>query len=334
MIKTLLTFDYELYFGDNYLLESEVLFEPTNKILNLLNYTNTKAIFFIDIMSIIAYKKYKQFDYVDKFTEQVKNMIELGHNIEFHFHPHWIDSKYINSKWEHKFQNWSYSNLVDNLGLDKANDIFKEAYSLFVEITGLNPTSFRAGGYTIEPYQEELIKVLNQYNFRYDSSITPYKRFISDAQIFDFLDVEDKNYWNIKNNSFKSYGENKLIELPIMVLKKDEITKYKYYLLKIVNKFLKNIVFEKRGKGATLKPKEYINNALAFSFDISSNKDKKIIKFLTDKYIKKYKQNNIIYLNILSHPKAIFEESLDVMKWYIKFMKKEYNTTFVGFDDI
>jgi len=269
MIKILLTFDYELYFGNNFLAEEEILFKPTDKILEIAKINDIKLVFFIDIMSIFAYKKYNQFEYIKNFKNQVKKISELGHNVEFHFHPHWIDSKYENNKWEHKFQNWSYSNLIDNFGKVKADEIFDDTYNLFVDIAGKKPTCFRAGGYTVQPYEKELIKLLKKYDFKYDSSIVPYKRFISDAQIFDFLECEDLNFWQISSDSFLKQGNDNIFEFPIISLKKDLSTLSKYAILKVINKMSnEKFNFKKRGRGATLKPKEYKNNSLSFGFDM------------------------------------------------------------------
>jgi len=335
MIKTFLTFDYELYFGNNYVSEEKVLFEPTNKILKIAKDLNIKLVFFIDIMSVLAYKKYNQSDYVEQFTSQVKDMISLGHNVEFHFHPHWIDSVYENGKWQHKFENWSHSNLIDNLGKQKADSLFDKAYNLFIDMVGKQPICFRAGGYTVQPYEKELIKLLRKYDFKYDSSITPYKKFISDAQVFDFLECEEFNFWEINNNTFLKQGNNSIVEFPILSVKKDFDILIKYAILKLINKLdIEKGDFIKRGKGATLQPKEYKNHAILCSFDMILNKDKKIMKFIIKEYIKKFKQNDIVYLNILSHPKAIFKESLEVMEWYIDYMNSKYNNIFIGFDDI
>jgi len=335
-LKTLLTFDYELYFGENYYSEDIVLFNPTDKLLEVLKKNNTKAIFFIDICSIYAYKKYKKYDYIEKFINQMVKIKKYGHEIEMHFHPHWINSKYDNSKqeWIFDHKNYSYSNLIDNLGEKKANYFFLEVHSLFIDIIGYPPTAFRAGGYTIQPYEKDLISLLKKLNYKIDSSVTPYKKYISKAQFFDFLDCEELNIWFISNNSFLKQGKIDFLEMPISSVKKSFINLIPYALLKLINKTIPNKIFNRRGIGASLELIEYKNDALTIAFDMSSQKDKKIIKYITSLYINKFKRNNTIYLNILSHPKAIFDESLDVMEWYINYMKENYDCEFIGFDEL
>jgi len=334
--KILLTFDYELYFGENYYNEDIVLFQPTEKLLNTLKNKNIEAVFFIDICSIIAYRKNNKLEYIKKFEEQIQKMKILNHDIQMHFHPHWINSIYDNgtNKWIFDISNYSYSNLIDNYGIDRANELFIESHNIFIEIVGYSPTVFRAGGYSIQPYEKELILLLKNLNYKIDSSVLPYRKYISKAQYFNFLSCENKNLWTISSNSFLEAGKLSLYEIPVLSVRKEWTNIFYYAFLRLVNKIIPDKSFDRRGKGTTMELLEYKNSALTIGFDMVSNKDKKIIKFITKKYLNKFKNENEIYLNILSHPKAIFSESLDVIEWYIKYMKETYNSKFITFNEI
>ena len=334
--KILLTFDYELYFGENYYNEDIVLFNPTNKLLKILKKNNVKAIFFIDICSIIGYKKNNKFDYIEKFKTQIESMKILGHDIQMHFHPHWFYSTYDNylGKWIFDIDNYSYSNLIDNYGLSEANDLFLQAHNFFIEIVGYTPSVFRAGGYSVQPYEKELISLLKKLDYKIDTSVVPYRKYISKAQYFNFLVCEEKNFWSTSDISFLKTDISSLIEIPILSIKKSYNNIFYYALLRIINKFITNIDFDRRGKGTEMELIEYKNNALTIGFDMVSDKDKKIIKFITNRYLDKFHNEKQIYLNILSHPKAIFPESLDVLEWYINYMKKNYNSEFISFSEV
>lgn len=335
-VKILLTCDYELYFGKNYLCEDKVLFEPTKKLLDIASKHNVKLVLFIDICSLFAYEKYQQNEYISNFIKQVRDIKEMGHDIQMHFHPHWIDSVYDKNidKWQHYYKNWSYSNLIDNLGLEKANEFFELFQKKFIDIVGKKPVAFRAGGYTVQPNEKELIDILKKHEYRYDSSVLPLRKFVSDAQYFDYMKSPLLNYWQISQNSFLEIGNENLFEIPMFTLKKDTSLILKYAFLKIINKLSNKTVFEKRGQGATLKPDVSQSNSFSFSFDMARKQDKKVIKLLVNDYIKKYSTNDEVILNILSHPKAIFDESLEVFEWFIAYMKENYDCEFVGFDEL
>lgn len=334
--KVLLTFDYEIYFGDNYYSEEIILFEPTQKILDLSKKLNIKLVFFIDIYSIIAYEKNKLEDYVDRFKSQIFEMQSLGHDIQMHFHPHWIDAVYDKekNKWNFSYENYSYSNLIDNFGLDKANNFFLDAHNLFIEIVGLRPNVFRAGGYVIQPYEKEFISLLSKLNYKIDSSVYPYKKYVSNVQAFDFLNSEELNFWNISTDTFLKSGDLELIEFPVLSIKKNIINLSVYALLKLINKIIPNKKYKRRGRGASIELKDYKNKSLQCTFDSSSYKDIKIIKFITSLYLWKFRNNNITYLNLLSHPKSMSDCSISVMNWYINYMQKKDDCLFITFKDI
>lgn len=335
--RILLTFDYELYFGKNYLTENEVLFEPTKKLLDIAKKHNIKLVFFIDICSLFAYEKYDKLKYVNTFVEQVKQIKKLGHDVQMHLHPHWIDSVYDgkNDSWKHNYKNWSYSNLIDNLEIEKANEIFALAQDKFIEIVGEKPVAFRAGGYTVQPNEKELIDNLKKYEYKYDSSVVPLRKFVSDAQYFDYMKLPLLNYWKIDDTSFLNTGKSQIYEVPMFALEKKNMILAKYVFLKIINKFSTKTKFKKRGQGATLKADISQSDSFSFSFDMALKQDKKIIKLLVKEYIKKHSKNNDeVILNILSHPKAIFDESLEVFEWFIVYMKENYDCEFVGFKDL
>ncbi|OOF20697.1 hypothetical protein BZJ19_16960, partial [Salinivibrio proteolyticus] len=188
-MNILLTFDYEVFFGENFYSEEEVLFRPTEKLLAIAKKHNAKLVFFIDICSIVAYEKFGRMEYVNNFQKQIYKILELGHDVQMHFHPHWFDSIYnmSSNSWHHNYKNWSYSNLIDNYGLTKANEMFGLAQRKFIDLVGSKPLSFRAGGYTTQPHEEALISLLKRFDYKYDSSITPLKMFHSSAQWFDYM---------------------------------------------------------------------------------------------------------------------------------------------------
>lgn len=337
-LKILLTFDYELYFGKNHMCEYEVLIKPTKKLIDIARKHNIKLVFFIDICSLFAYERYNRNKYINNFIMQVKYMKEMGHDIQMHFHPHWMDSVYNESshEWQHKYHNWSYSNMVDNLGVKKANNFFELAQAKFIDIVGKRPIAFRAGGYTIQPNEKELIDILKKYDYKYDSSVVPLRKFISSAQNFDYMKSPLANSWQIGQKCFLETGNNGIVEIPIFALKKNTFLTMKYAFLKFINKIFKKNILIKRGQGATLN--EYISrsDSYSFSFDMALNQDKKNIKLLVDEYIKKYGcgDGDKVILNILSHPKALFDESLEVLEWFIVYMNKNYDCSFVGFEEL
>ena len=98
--KIILTFDYEIYFGKESGTIEKCMIEPTEVLLNKLNFYNIKGIFFIDILFYIKMLSYSELTEKAKLMkEQIKKMVESGHRVELHLHPHWLDAEYKNKKW-------------------------------------------------------------------------------------------------------------------------------------------------------------------------------------------------------------------------------------------
>lgn len=98
MKKLILSYDYELFFGDKSGTVQKTLIEPTKHLLDSFRKTHLRANFFIDYLML---KKLKEVN--DAYTNndialiegQIQQMIVDGHRIELHIHSHWVDAKYL-----------------------------------------------------------------------------------------------------------------------------------------------------------------------------------------------------------------------------------------------
>ena len=94
--KVILSFDYELFFGDKSGTVQKTLIEPTNAILDAMDSVGFKGNFFVDWQML----KYLNEEKTERtladyhiIKEQLKYMVSRGHRIELHIHPHWVDAK-------------------------------------------------------------------------------------------------------------------------------------------------------------------------------------------------------------------------------------------------
>lgn len=232
MLKICLTFDYELFFGENYFDDDVVLFSPTKELIEGLKEKNVSGTFFVDVCSIIQHKKYNLAEYVTGFSNQLKYMISMNQDVQLHIHSHWLDSKYINSKWEfdknhyrihsygfHKNQKLNVDSIIKT-GIEYLNETIK------VIDPDYKCIAFRAGGFCLQPHQE-LIEVLYNNGIRIDSSVAPNLSFSSDNNWYDYNHQIPSKNWNIGSDSEwwqESSNSRFLYEIPIGTEKKDCIS--------------------------------------------------------------------------------------------------------------
>lgn len=197
--------DYELFFGENYLPEREVLIEPTAALLIGFLQEGIPVTLFADVASVWRYREVGvKSDYADLFEEQLKTAIRGGHDVQLHLHPHWLTSDRVGHGWhmdESRFK-------LSDLGYAKANAtdvspaeglILRGKQYLENLLQPVNHEyeciAFRAGGYAIQPDDKLLIGALLSAKLKIDSSIVPGMVLDSNVNKIDFRKIPAKlNY--------------------------------------------------------------------------------------------------------------------------------------------
>src|SRR5690606_1225397 len=99
-----ITLDYELYFGACSGSQNRSIIYPTCKLLEVLNKHNVTASFFVDSGYIVKLKEFKEHysiineDY-NQLSKQLLHLVNQGHDLQLHIHPHWEDSYFDGQRW-------------------------------------------------------------------------------------------------------------------------------------------------------------------------------------------------------------------------------------------
>lgn len=147
--KIILTFDLDFWHSGKFLKKylpqdknslKDFVKEPTEPILDLLDKYNQKATFFV--LGEIA----------RKYPRLIKKISQSGHEIASHGYSH----KTLPELGEKEFEK----------EIIKTNQVIEE-------IIGQKPIGFRAPNFSLNYKTKWAFKILEKYNFRYDSSIHP-----------------------------------------------------------------------------------------------------------------------------------------------------------------
>lgn len=111
MLYLSITFDYELFMGENYTDERQVLIEPTDRICSRLSDAGVSGVFFADICSAMQYRKMGENEFPAMMDEQLRMLAASGHDVQLHIHPHWLKATKIGSHVEfdrryYRLHNW------------------------------------------------------------------------------------------------------------------------------------------------------------------------------------------------------------------------------------
>lgn len=220
--KVILSFDYELFFGDKSGTIQKTLIEPTNQLLDAMDSVGFKGNFFVD-WQMLKYLKEEGTERTDAdyslIEEQLKDMVRHGHRIELHIHPHWVDAKYNgDGTWDYsEFRHYSLNTFTE-----------EDIVSMFVEGTALLTSiaqqvdlnykivAFRAGGWAVQPF-EKIKKGMEAAGIYIDSSVLPCVHVICDHSECNFFDapVKKEGWYRFSDDVCKEDENGEFIEIPI-----------------------------------------------------------------------------------------------------------------------
>lgn len=156
MKNIIITFDYELFFGDKSGTVIKSIIQPTNDILTALEKVNGKAVFFVDYLMLKRMHAENDITHHAALLieEQLRDIVRRGSRIELHLHPHWIDAKYKNGEWD--FSDFTHY-CMESFSDEEAHDMIVEGTRYLESIVkNVDPNykiiAFRAGGWAILPF--------------------------------------------------------------------------------------------------------------------------------------------------------------------------------------
>lgn len=233
MLYVCLSFDHELFLGDNFIPEKDVLIDPTNRILEVLTKHNISGTFFSDVCSILRYSELGLKDYPFLMEEQLKDLTLSGQDVQLHIHPNWLKSHYHDGRWiidskSYRIQtfsnedqsinnNWTMQSIIES-GKEWLELLLKDAWADYACV------AFRAGGFCIQP-EKELLSCLIDNGILIDSSIAPGVCSTSLYNHYDFRNCpKGKMNWYISPSEgiFKSTikEEKRIFEVPVATTKR------------------------------------------------------------------------------------------------------------------
>jgi hypothetical protein len=326
MKRIILTIDYELFLGDSTGSVEKCMVEPTYKLSEILDINNSKMTVFWDILHY-----YRLFELENDFTEikderriideQISFLVSGGHDIQLHIHPHWLDAVYQSGKWKFNYEHFNIHSLSEEDNPDKINTIpgcITQSRKLMEKeirkyLSDYKVTTYRAGGYLIEPFIK-LKKALEHNNIFIDSSVISGLMNNNPANAYDFRNYPDNNFYNFENSPLESFKDGRFIEFPIATIK---IPVIKNLIFTILRK-LKYSSLERGRLGTGSSETKYKGNNSTFVKIISLLTKSKVAALTTDgnfsgrfNYMcNKVKDNSTMIL----HPKLLNSHTISLLK--------------------
>lgn len=179
------TLDYELFLNDMTGTVGNSLIKPMQEIQKVCEKHDFRFTIFVD--SAYLYRLYElknnypslEEDY-NNVVNNIKWLVELGHDIQLHIHPQWYYSDYDGKDW---ILDWDHYKLSD-MPHDYAFELFGKSKDLLDSIIGYKTTLFRAGGFSIQDF--DYAKCFKKYGIIGDSSVLPECKVRQKTHSYDY----------------------------------------------------------------------------------------------------------------------------------------------------
>ena len=218
MKNIIISFDYELFFGDNPGTVQGSLVEPTNQILEALRFANGKATFFVDYLMLKYMLRENDTTKADAalIIEQLKEIVRQGSRIELHLHPHWVDAKYHDGNWD--FSDFSHY-CLSSFQKEEITQMFVEGTDFLEKIAReVDPSykivAYRAGGWAVLPFSKMKEGFLKA-GIKVDSSVMQGAIIESNGIKLDFTNSPIKAVYRFNEDVLKDEENGPFIESQI-----------------------------------------------------------------------------------------------------------------------
>ncbi len=215
-MRTLLTFDYEVFFGARSGSLERTVLEPTQALVHVAEKHGARCVFFVDAGYILRLRQEMRrwpslaADH-DAVCRQVERLARRGHEVQLHIHPHWEDSRWGAQGWRMDTSRYA----LHAFAPAEIGDIVGRYAGVLRELAGpAAAIAYRAGGWVIQPFAR-LGRALADAGIRIDSTVYAGGRNDSAVQPFDFERAPRKSRWRFDADPLVEKADGAFLEVPI-----------------------------------------------------------------------------------------------------------------------
>ncbi|MCB9224871.1 MAG: hypothetical protein R2780_15360 [Crocinitomicaceae bacterium] len=326
-MQIFLTYDYELFFGKPTGTVEKCIIDPTNLIRDIAKRTGIKIVFFIDVgylKQLVAFKD--QYPKVSQeyqlISQQIKDLVNEGHDCQLHIHPHWEDCIHDGSDWVMKTDRYK----LDDFSDEEIDRIVIEYRDILFQHTGKKVFAYRAGGWCLQPF-DRVRSAFYKADIQLDSTVFPNGKFTEGNYYYDFRGCPDKGKWKFTNDLIQEEKEGSFWEYPI--------SNYYYSPLFFWRLFalgrLKPEQHKPMGDGYPMPSPGLRSSMLTQGKNLSASVDGFFVTKL-HKVLKNNEEKGYNEMVVLGHPKATTKFALKKLEHFIVRHKNKHQ--FLTFADL
>lgn len=333
-IELCVSFDYEVFLGENFKDEEEVLFEPTRRLLALCRELALPVTFFGDVCSVWAYRDQGLEGYAGEFERQLRLCVREGHDVQLHLHPHWMAAVRDGDRWIHRpdrlyLEEFGFGpEEGSSTGLIRRGVGYLEGLLRPVD-PGYRCIAFRAPGLVLQPREADLLGALIDAGIVIDSSIAKGVRVVTEDVAFDYRGMPPAANWRMSRASGLTEDESgELLEVPIATFSMNRMRRLAFLVRRALS------VGKRRGAGITREASpsrlRRLSGLIARNlhyleatpvFILSSDTkgfDREMLLDGLSAYTEEHRGCARIVTSMLNHPKLMFEGQFALLREFVE----------------
>lgn len=215
-MSTLITLDYEVYFGRETGTVAKTVLEPTEALAGVARRHGAKLVFFVDAGFILRLraemaKSERLRAEHDALCRQVEWLARAGHDIQLHIHPHWEDCRWNGDGWDMDVSRFA----LHAFESAQIADIVQRYTRVLRELAGPRAAyAYRAGGWVIQPFAK-IRQALLDAGVTIDSTVYAGGVCASAIQPYDFRGAPAKSRWHFDSDPLVEDPAGPFLEVPI-----------------------------------------------------------------------------------------------------------------------
>jgi peptidoglycan/xylan/chitin deacetylase (PgdA/CDA1 family) len=326
-MQAMLTFDYELFFGENSGTVYKCMLEPTDRLLDIAERNQVPMTFFIDIGFLLKMEEYlAEFQHLSEeynaIIEQFQRMQALGCDLQLHIHPHWENSRFDGEKWQ-IITDGCYK--LSDFSVPEIDRIVRKYYAGLKRLTGKPPVAYRAGGWCIQPFLL-VEKTFQELQLRIDSSVFPGGEFQSPHYAFDFTSVAPfSSSYSFQSDVCIADEDGFFREIPIASWKYSPLFYWKLYILGRLNPKDHQMIGDGNFVAQPGRKKSVLTK---FTWNHVSSDGYYASMLL--KQARVYEKKGVDFFVVIGHPKGMTHFSLKALEVFVN--QSKHFLQFVNFE--
>lgn len=349
ILYLLFTADHEIFFGENYQTEKELLIDTTYRLMDILKHYGIPLTLMTDVCSIFRYRELGMHDYPYLMEEQLRYAMKTGHDVQLHLHPHWTYSMYTDGKWSFDQSRYRLHDFgFDENDKNSADSIISRGKNYLENLLQpIDPDyrciAFRAGGWCLQP-EKALIRSLLNHGMAIDTSVYKGGYQKNDTHYLDYRNVpKDTNWYIDPEIGLSKKGASGILEIPIgSISKKPYLYLQKFRNRSYRRKYLKTVI---KGVPIGTKPQSFLRKLgdritnlltqpLMFTYDSATAIE--LMEFVS--YYTRHLdyKNKDFYLSIIGHPKGLNDSNLREIDKFCRELLNHHdnNIRFTDYTDV